>query len=349
MVHSATTRAALSALLLSAALATGCEERPTAIASEVASSEAAKPGVGVLAPHDEELASPCELVSEPGEPARFKATRLNGSKRYVVLGGTLAEIASALGHEAELVGTDTSSTYPDTVQALPKVGYYRKVSPEGVLSLTPTHVIATAEAGPAEALTQFEGAGVTVERVESEQEGALGAYARVRRVGELLGEAQCAEQLVAAMQQDLEQVEARRAELKETPIKVLFIYARGANMLMVAGQETAAEEMLTLAGFENAVQGVEGFKPLSPEVVVKAQPDVILIPEQGAESLGGHQGVLALPGLAMTEAAQHGRLVTSDDLALIGFGPRFPRALKQLQRDVERSAAAAANEEPAAP
>ncbi len=103
-------------------------------------------------------------------------------------------------------------------------------------------------------------------------------------------------------------------------------------MLMVTySDKWISRRLLELAGLRNAVDSFEGFKPLSPEVVLEAQPDLILSPAKGAKSLGGDDAVMGLKGVSDTDAARQGRLITIDDLALLGFGPRFPHALKELQ------------------
>lgn len=275
--------------------------------------------------------SPCVRVSKPDELPRYAASSpIDPARREVVLGGALTEILYTLGHEGAIVGTDTSSTFPPSLDELPRVGYYRKVSAEGIVSLEPSRVLAIPGIGPDATVTQLESLGVDLQIVES-GEGVEGAFERIEKVGELIDEPDCADALIAQMRDRLSDVASRRAELEPHELDVLFIYARGANVLMVSGQDTAADEMLRLAGLRNAAQGFEGFKPLSPEIVVAADPDIILIPEKGAQSIGGAEGVLALPGLAMTRAAREKHLIMIDDLALLGFGPRFPYALGTLQ------------------
>ncbi|HDR9813838.1 TPA: ABC transporter substrate-binding protein, partial [Burkholderia cenocepacia] len=87
-------------------------------------------------------------------------------KRVIVIGGALAETAFALGgaetQRYRLVGADTTCTYPDAAKRLPKVGYQRALSAEGLLSLRPDLVLASAEAGPPTAIAQVKGAGVAV-------------------------------------------------------------------------------------------------------------------------------------------------------------------------------------------
>lgn len=64
------------------------------------------------------------------------------------------ETAFALGAGPALVGIDQTSIYPAAVTLLPKVGYVRTLSGEGLLSLRPSLVLASADAGPPAALQQ---------------------------------------------------------------------------------------------------------------------------------------------------------------------------------------------------
>ena len=115
----------------------------------------------------------------------------------------------------------------------------------------------------------------------------------------------------------------------------------GARALLVAGKKTSADTLLELAGAQNAVQSFQGFKPLTAEAVVQAAPEVVLIPDEGAHSLGGTQGVLSLPGLSLTPAGKQGNVLTMDGSLLLGFGPRLGAAvleLKQRLRSFDKAA-----------
>jgi iron complex transport system substrate-binding protein len=122
---------------------------------------------------------------------------------------------------------------------------------------------------------------------------------------------------------------------------VLFVYARGAGTVAVAGRATAADEMIRLAGGRNAIDEFDGFKPLTAEAAVTAAPDVVLMLARGIDSLGGADSVWAQPGLAQTPAARGRRLVVMDDLYLLGFGPRTGAAVSDLARQLHPELTAA--------
>ena len=88
--------------------------------------------------------------------------------------------------------------------------------------------------------------------------------------------------------------------------------------------------MIRLAGGTNAASGFDGYKPLTAEAAVAAAPQVILVTTSGLESVGGTDGLLDLPGLALTPAGKARRVVAMDDLYLLGFGPRVADAVAAL-------------------
>ena len=76
--------------------------------------------------------------------------------------------------------------------------------------------------------------------------------------------------------------------------------------------------------------GVVDNAELSTESVVAAAPDVLLVTTTGLESVGGIDGLLAIPGIDQTPAAQNRRVVAFEDQYLYGFGPRSGQLLAEL-------------------
>ena len=250
--------------------------------------------------------------------------------RIVALGGPVTETVYALGAGELLVGTDSSSVYPEAATKLPQVGYQRTLAAEGILSLKPTLVLASDEAGPPAALEQLRAAGVEISLVPSEHSVA-GAQAKVLAIAKVLNRTAEGEKLAAAIDAQGREAAGIIAAAPGKP-KVLFLYARGASTLNVSGHGTAADAMISLVGARNAVTGYEGYKPLTAEAAVAAAPDYILMMSRGVDSMGGKDAVLTQPGLALTPAGQKKQVVAIDDLLLLGFGPRTGAALTELAR-----------------
>lgn len=130
------------------------------------------------------------------------------------------------------------------------------------------------------------------------------------------------------------QISAAKATVPTSGTKplVAFLYVRGTKVQMIGGRGSGADAMIKAAGGRDAgaESGINGFKPLSSEALVKAKPDVLLLLGKGMQSVGGKQGVLKLPGVKLTPAGKNGRVVAMDDLQLTSFGPRTGATLRTL-------------------
>lgn len=262
-------------------------------------------------------------------PQTLWAADKKSARRIVSIGGALTEIIYALGASQELAGVDTTSLYPEAATKLPSVGYARTLSSEGILALAPNHVIATEDAGPPAVLRQISAAGVpvTILAANDKFEGVLD---RVARLGILIDRPTQAAQLVEKMKADWQRAREPILTRKSPAPRVLFILSHSPGQVMVGGKGSSAEAMLHYVGAQNAVQGFDGFKPLTPEAVIAAQPDVVLFTDQGLSIVGGIDGVLKLPGVAQTPAGQKRRVASLEAMFMLGFGPRMPQALTAL-------------------
>jgi len=255
-------------------------------------------------------------------------------RRIVCVGGALTEIVWLLGAERELVGVDTTSLHPAEARALPSVGYSRALSAEGVLSLRPSLLLATRDAGPPAVVQQLKAARVAMNVVEIAH-SLEGVRAAVLQVAALVGREAQGERLAAQLAADGAAAGRHVAALAERRAgraapRVLFVRSHSMAQVRIAGRQTAADAVLTLAGGANAFAEVSGYKPLTPEAAVAAAPDIILTTDQGLHAAGGVDGLLKAPGLAATPAGRARRVVSLDALLLLGFGPRLPQAVTQL-------------------
>ncbi|MCA3187590.1 MULTISPECIES: hemin ABC transporter substrate-binding protein [unclassified Cupriavidus] len=244
--------------------------------------------------------------------------------RVVGLGGAVTEIIYALDAEKTLVGADASSIYPAAALKLPKVGYYRAVSVEGLASLKPDLVLAADQAGPPQALEQIRKLGSKVVTLPS----APTLAALDQRI---LGTATALEM----PQRGRALVDRLHAELRairpvSQPVRVLIVSSHTGKMQGM-GTDTAGDAMLALAGGTNVLAGQSGFKPFSAEAAAALKPDVIVTTTMSVGASGSAEAFLAQPGLNATPAARNRRIVVMDDLLLLGFGPRLPEAIRQLQ------------------
>ena len=267
------------------------------------------------------------------------ATPAAAAERIVAVGGAVTEIVYALGMGDRLVAVDSTSTWPAEADALPDVGYMRQLSAEPIVAMAPDLVLALDSSGPAATLDQLRAAGIPLALVP-DRPTAEGTLDRIRSVGAILGREAEAGALAGRVDAELKAAMAA-GPADGTKPSVLFVMNAGRGAPMGAGEGTAAEGIIALAGGRNAITGYRGYKPLAPEAVVAAAPDVILAMRETVDAAGGAKALLDLPELRQTPAARAGRLVAMDGLLLLGFGPRTPQAVRTLATELQAAASAA--------
>ncbi|WP_204115578.1 heme/hemin ABC transporter substrate-binding protein [Shimia biformata] len=247
--------------------------------------------------------------------------------RIVSVGGSVTEIVYALGQEHRLVARDTTSSFPPEAAELPDIGYIRRLSPEGVLSVNPDLILTEEGAGPPEAIELLKQAGVPVVEVPLGFDRAA-VTAKITTVADALGVAEKGELLAA-------EVDARIGKAQEmtdglTGKRVMFILSLQGGRVLTAGSDTAAQGIIELAGATNAVQGMSGYKPLSDEAVLAANPDVLLVMANGGRMALSDDDILRHPAIALTPAGQKARLVRMDGMLMLGFSVRTGQAVTEL-------------------
>ena len=98
---------------------------------------------------------------------------------------------------------------------------------------------------------------------------------------------------------------------------------------MAAGQNTAANEIIALAGGVNAIDSYDGYKIINDEAIVAARPDVVLSIQRSKDSLEA-EAVYVHPAFAMTPVVANKAFISMEGLYLLGFGPRTAAAARDL-------------------
>ncbi|WP_159477128.1 hemin ABC transporter substrate-binding protein [Dyadobacter sp. 3J3] len=250
--------------------------------------------------------------------------------RIVSANGTLSEILVGLGLESQIVGVDVTSTYPVSLEKLPKIGHNRNISSEGILALNPDVIVTSDQSMiSVNVLKQLNSSGkkVVTFKQEYSEEGTVNL---IREMGTYFNAKPQAEKMIKSLKSDL-----ARLPKTITPKKLLFIYARGTGTLMVSGKNTSLDKMFTLIGHKNAVTDFTDFKPLTSESLLAANPDVLVLFSSGLESVDGIEGLLKVPGVAYTNAGKNRKVISMDGQLLTGFGPRLGKAATELAQKVK--------------
>lgn len=235
---------------------------------------------------------------------------------------------SQLGAGADIVAVDSTSYYPPEAQALPNVGYIRTLAAEPIIALDPSLVLLLEDAGPPPTLDQLAAAEIPM-TVVPDDPTASGIAAKIEVIARAVDREGEGARMVARVEGEMARLAGALAGVAARP-KVLFVLSATGGKLLAAGQNTAADGIIALAGAVNAVDGYDGYKTLSQEAAVAAAPDALLFMTRTLDELGGVAGLADRPELMLTPAARDGRILSLDGLLLLGFGPRTPQAVREL-------------------
>lgn len=261
-------------------------------------------------------------VAQASDTPRYDLSRI------VSVGGAVTETLYALGLQKQIVAVDSTSLFPrEALKEKSNIGYLRQLSPEGVLGLNPTLIIAAEGAGPKETIDVIEHASIPIVHVPDHFNGD-GIIEKIRLIAHATARDAIGNCLVGRTQTALDRLATLRGQIA-TPARVLFILSFVNGRAMVAGADTAADGIIKLAGGVNAMSAFKGYKPVSDEAILAAQPDTVLTMQRPDQTLTADE-VLRHPAFVQTRAAQRKSFLSFDGLYLLGFGPRTATAARDL-------------------
>jgi len=251
--------------------------------------------------------------------------------------GTLAQTVHSLGLGGNIVGRSTA-IFP-AGEHIPNVtpgGH--SLNTEAVLALNPTVVLTDTSIGPLAVQEQIRATGVPVVFVDPERNLDTVAPG-IEMVAAALGVPEAG---AALTRRTLDEITAARDSVPSDhpDLTVAFLYLRGSAIKMLGGPGSGADALVAAAGARDAgiLAGLESqFVPITSEAMIASSPDVILIMTHSLESVGGPDGLAALPGVAQTPAGKTQNIVDMDDSVLLSFGPDTGKVLGALVEALYRT------------
>ncbi|ALG84551.1 heme/hemin ABC transporter substrate-binding protein [Gordonia phthalatica] len=327
MAFSRSAASLLIALLGAALILTGCTTEPIDTRARATATEAALRS----GPTTATLPNPDIVPVSPGLQPGPRAERIIALDRN----GTLGSIVFALGLGPHVVGRDRSTTFPSAADLPYVTETGHAINPERVLAQNPSIVLVTEDATPAGAVDQLRAAGIPVE-VFTGKRSIEGNSALITDVARALGVPDAGAKLVTRTEKQISDARALIPQPSGDPT-IGFLYIRGEHLILLAGPRSGADDLIAALGGRDA--GTEAgltaaFTQVSAESMIRANPKVILVMTQGADSVGGMDKVLRLPAIADTDAGRHRRIVAMDETQILMFGPDTGLVLSALAKAI---------------
>lgn len=238
-------------------------------------------------------------------------------ERIISAGSAVTELIYALNAQNSLIAVDVTSKMPQTEQ-LPKIGYHRQLSTEGLLALQPTQIIGSDEMGPQTTLDLLTQSNIKVNVVNTKPTIA-GLLERIDEIASLIHRQDNAQLIKDEVNKKVALLNSNIPN-KAKQKKVLYLLLHEGRAPYVAGRDTTMDEMIRLAGAINPAQALlSSFKPLSIEAMISMQPDVILVSNRSLAKLDGVDNIIkSIPTLASTPAGINKQIIGVNSSALVG-------------------------------
>lgn len=244
--------------------------------------------------------------------------------RLVSLTASNTEIVWALGQMASLVGVDDHSDFPAEVAQLPRVGPDLRIDLDEVERLRPDLVLASLSVPGMERVVE----GLEDRRlpyIVLDPQSLHEVYADVERVAHLLGVEQQGQHVVRAMQWMIAKARGSLPNWVRPPRVMVEWWPKP---VIVAGRKSWVTGILEALGAENAFAGLNvRSRPVSPEEIEAAQPDLITVSWCGAKKL---RPEIALKRDLDIPALRNAQVFALSEAYLGRPGPRLAEGARRL-------------------
>lgn len=234
-------------------------------------------------------------------------------RRVVTLAPSLTELVLELGEGSRLVGVSRFDD-AEAVRTIQRVGGLVDPSAETILRLRPDLLLVPPGAGDRTTVERLASLGVPVLVVPLDSLTEI--LAGIEAVAEALGVSERGKALRARLEREIESLRERAASLSRVRALIVF----GWQPLVVAGPGSYADELLRLAGGENAAASLSGPFPALP-----AERALGLGAERIVDATFGYEKRIPIPGWEE-------KLVRARSQALARPGPRVVEALEEILR-----------------
>ena len=251
-------------------------------------------------------------------------------QRIISIAPSNTEILFALGLEDKIVGITNYCNFPEETKNIEKIGETFPLNLEKIVSLKPDLILAYA--GQLNEIPRLRELGLKVIVIEPlNLQETLKSIQMVATVG---GIPEKGNILVENLSQRVDQIKTEVSNLEITKKPKVFIGGIY-ETIWTPGEGTLFNELISLAGGINIAAGFSGWTKISPEFIVKEDPDIIIIPI-GAMNPGDElkikENIYQRPGWSNLSAVKTQKIFIVNEDLFFRPGPRLVDGLERLYK-----------------
>lgn len=259
---------------------------------------------------------------------QFGGTPRTGPPPTVVsLSPSVSEIVASNMDVRQLVGRTKADDYPVSVTAVPVVA---EVKPdfEAIAKIKPGIVAYDADLFNEADVKQIEATGAKA--FAFKEHTVVGFERELYELSGLLGSETNVSSYVDRIERERSIAESDSPSPKP---KVAVVLGGG----YVAGTNSFVANVVKIAGGEPVGPAADKFAPMSPEALVAAAPDVIVLATDKTTATKDMAALRAAPGFAATPAVRNGKILALTQNVVLRRGARVDTFIRDLHRGIMRS------------
>ncbi len=249
--------------------------------------------------------------------------------RIVSLAPNLTEILFALGLGEKIVAVSNNSDYPAKATNKNKVGTFWQPSTEAIIASKPDLVITLLfeqQRAVADSLNRL-GYQVLTLRIKKIEE----LMAAIQKIGATTGCTQRADELIKKISNQLNELRSKLGSTNK--VKVLWVVQT--EPLRVAGRGTFINELIELAGGENAIgPTIQQYPPVGTEEILACGTEAIIQSAMGKSNIAAQQQAAEVfwSRYASLPAVKNNRIYVVEPDTILRLGPRICEGIELIAR-----------------
>jgi iron complex transport system substrate-binding protein len=264
-----------------------------------------------------------------GDFLTVSKTQSKQPQRIISLAPSLTEILFALELDDKIVGVTLNSDYPPAAQKKTKIGSFWQPDTEAVIAAKPDLVVTLQTEQQKRIADSLNRLGYRVLALKIEKIEEL--FTSIQKIGLATGSKQHADELIENINGQLHYLKSKYSSTSKP--KVLWVLQT--EPLRVAGRDTFINELIELAGGENAIGAtLQQYPPIGTEELLGCNAEVIIKSSMGRADIQAQQRQADIfwSKYASLPAVKNKRIYVVDSDTVLRLGPRLPQGVEMIGR-----------------
>jgi iron complex transport system substrate-binding protein len=232
-------------------------------------------------------------------------------RRIISTDAGSTEIILKLGFGQDLVAVDITSQVPEDLEVA-RLGYHRRLSAEGILSMSPDLIIGSEHMGPPATVDLIRSSTIELLQLPAAQD-LTSLKHNIDSIAQRLKAKDAAHQLLVQINALSSSLDGNRFD---DSTKIVFLLVMDGKSLRMAGTHTTGDTLIHLLGGQNMAD-FSGYKTITAEALLGEQPDIILLSGRDDKNQTVNTLLKTYPFIASTPAGRHQRIISVDGRNLV--------------------------------